>query len=312
MDILVSQVGIDVSKDELVVCVDGGKPFVVRNDVQGCADLAGMLPPGCCVHLEASGSYERLARRMLLEAGFEVRLHNPLKVKRLVQARGATAKSDTIDARSMSQSGALLREAPVKSIERQGLSDVSRAIERLKQMAADLKRCIDFPELDPQARQAYEIAGKMLAQHASDLHKSLLARIKASSFREDFELLASVPAIGETTARVLLCELPEDARQRSGPQVCSYSALAPIDDSSGKREGRARLGKGNRRIKAALYMAAICAVRTQPWARGHYSRLRAKGRPHQAAIVAVMRRLLLRSHAVLKRGSAWQAEPPNT
>ena len=115
--------------------------------------------------------------------------------------------------------------------------------------------------------------------------------------------------MGPATARVLLCELPEDLPERTPAQICSYCALAPLDDSSGARRGPARLGQGNRRVKAALYMAAMCAVRTQRWAKELYARLRSKGRAHQQAICAVMRRLLLRAVAVLKRGSPWKDEP---
>lgn len=312
MNMISHESGIDVAKDELVVSIAGAKPFPLPNTEDGCRALAGRLPGGSTIHLEASGGYERLAQRMLGEAGFKVVLHNPLKPRRMAQAQGKRAKTDQVDAKVLSQTGHLLPETRRKSMARQQLADHSRVIETIREMASTLKRYRNMPELDNSARQLLEDAISDLRLRIVAAEKAIEERIRASAYVSQYDYIRSVPALGKTTARICICEFPEDLPERTPDEIASYAGLAPIDDRSGKRTGHARLGHGNARLKKAFYMPAICAVRSQPWARTLYARLRSNGRGHQAALVAVMRRLIVRAVAVLKRGSPWEVEPSLT
>lgn len=309
MNIVTPQTGIDVAKDELVVSIQESKPFAIPNDEKHCLELASRLPKEGVVHLEASGGYERLVRRVLTEAGIKVLVHNPLKPRRLAQALGVKAKTDPVDAKVLSRSGALLPEGSVKSIIRQQLADHSRAIDTLRTQVGKFKKQMGMPELDSEAQKIYAGVIQDLEQRIQEAVKSFQARVKVSPLFTEYKLIQSIPSLGQTTARICVCEFPEDFALRSPGEIASYAGLAPIDASSGKHVGRARLGHGNSRLKAAFYMPALCAIRSQKWARELYARLKAKGRAHQSAIVAVMRRLLVRVVAVLKRGSAWEAEP---
>ena len=312
MNIVTPQVGIDVAKDSLDVSIDGARCFRVKNDESGCLCLAERLGRACVVHLESSGGYERLAVRTLRAYGIQVGVHDPLKAKRLFQATGFKAKTDALDARSLAKLGSLLEERKPKSLEREGLCDCSRAIEALKTSAAEFLVRAKASELDPTAKAAYLAAAKGLKEQAKALEKRFEARVKASTFAERYRLALSVPGAGKTLARLCVCELPDDLSPYEAKQIACYAGLAPIDDSSGSRTKRPRLGRGNVRLKSGTYMPALSAMRSQSWARDLYARLRAKGRLHQQAIVAVMRRLLVRVVAVLKRGTPWQEVPPKT
>ena len=312
MNIVVPQTGIDVSKDELITSIDQGKPFILPNEVSGCQELVSRLPEGSIVHIEATGGYERLVCRMLREAGFKVVLHNPLKTRRMAQARGTRAKTDPVDARALSRDGAQLPEGSSKSVEAQGLTDFSRAIGEILDLIAGLKKRASVPELDESAAQLYKQAFEELKKAVHEAQKAFERRVRSSQAGRHYDLAMSVHAVGKLTAGVLVCELPADFLERTPGQISSYSGLAPVDNSSGKRVGKAHIGRGNSRLKKALYMPAICCIRTQTWARDLYARLRAKGRSHQSATVAVMRRLLLRVIAVLKRGTPWQDVPQKT
>jgi len=309
MCIVTPQVGIDVAKDELVVSINQGKAHAFPNVQTQIASMIRSFPKGAEVHLEASGGYERLVRQMLEEAGIKVLVHNALKAKRMAQAKGRKAKTDAVDAQGLSQWGALLPEGSVRCLERQKLADLSRAIHTLKQTAAEYKKRMDMPELDAQAVQVFQEIRADIQKRGQAAEKQLAKRLKEGAFADWYKWLLSVPSIGKVSAAILVCELPEDVVDRSSGQICSYAGLAPIDDSSGQRTGKANIGFGNARLKACLYMPALNAIKSYEWARQLYAKLRAKGKSHQTAIVAVMRRLLVRAHAVLKRGSSWQEEP---
>jgi transposase len=309
MSIVASEVGIDVSMAELVTSIDHGRPFVCANTQEGALQIAGALPPGCTVHVESSGGYERVVVRMLKESGFEVRVHNPLRARRLAEAVASGAKTDLIDARMLSNSGKLLPQRKAKSAERQALTDFSRAIDTIKETIAEYKKRRKMPELDECARQAYDSVVASLRKKVDKLEQEFVKRILKSSCSERYQLADSVPCIGPVTARICVCELPEDALERGPRSAASYAGVAPIDNSSGQKNS-ARVRHGNGRLKKGLYMAAIAAISHEKWARDLYARLMAKGRTHQQAMVPVMRRLLMRVVVVMKRGSPWQGEPP--
>jgi transposase len=312
MNIVTPQSGVDVSKDELVVSINRGKPFTKANTVEGCNEIRDLLPADGVVHIEASGGYERLLRRTLIEAGIKVVLHNPLKPRRMAQAQGTKAKTDAIDAKVLSEKGALLPETSVKSLDRQSLTDHSRAIDVLRDCVADLKKRMKMPELGSEAHEIYKESIADLQERIAQAEKSFEERIQVSAYADQYAHVKSVPALGKMTARICVCEFPEDVKERTPAQIASYAGLAPIDDTSGKKKKPAHIGHGNPRLKRSFYMPAICAIRTQAWARSLYARLTAKGKSHQVAIVAVMRRLLIRAAAVVQRGSAWEAEPQKT
>ena len=219
------------------------------------------------------------------------------------------AKTDAIDAQNLAIYAQELPPRAEKSVEHEQLTDQSRAIDELKRCAAQFRVRAQTPELDKHSQKAYIQAAQDLAKRAQELEKSLLRSIKKSELAHRFELALSVPGVGPVLARTLVCELAQDLSPYSTEQVAAYAGLAPIDNTSGKKTGRARIKRGNARLKAALYMPALSAVKSQKWARELYAKLRSRGRTHQQAIVAVMRRLLVRAVAVLKRGSPWQDEP---
>ena len=295
--------------DTLDISIGGGKAFLVKNDRNACEELAARLPRPCVVHIESSGGHERLVARVLRASGIEVRTHDPLRVKRISQARAGKAKTDPIDARNLASAGRLLPVRTPKTVEHDNLADHSRAIEALKDAAREFLVRARSAQLDSVAQSAYLDAAQTLRMRAETLERQFVARVKASSHATRYELALSVEGVGPCMARVCVAELPEDLTHLTTAQIAAYAGLAPIDNSSGRHTGRSRLGRGNSHLKGGCYMPAVSAVRHQPWATALYTRLKAKGRLHQQAIVAVMRRMLVRVAAVLKRGSPWEAEP---
>jgi transposase len=306
------EVGIDVSRAFLDVSLGGAKPFRVPNTPESCLELAERLPSGSVVHLEASGGCERIPRRVLTDAGLTVRTLDPLRVRRMAQAKGKRGKTDSLDAMHLAVSGGSLEPQREKTRFREELCDLSRAIEDIKQDCACLKVKAGVPGLDGYTRDSLLEGARLLRRLAEEMHREHLRRIKGSEQEARHALAVSVPGVGPVLARVACCEIPESFEQFSDAQLTSYAGVAPVPDQSGDRKPRARVRRGNSRLKAALYMPAICCVRSQEWARSLYKRLRARGRAHQQAIVAVMRRLLIRILQVLRRGTPWVVKQMTT
>ena len=209
MNSVSAEVGIDVSKDFLEVCIEGGRPFRAPNTPEGCAALAERLPSGAIVHLESSGGYERVPKRLLGAAGFQVRTHDPLRVRRMAQAKGRRGKTDALDARHLSEAGRSLTPRPEKSKEREELCDLSRTIGELKAAAAGMRLRAGVPALDEFAHRALLQAAAALDLQARALEREYVKRVEASNLRERYALALTVPGVGPCLARVASCELPE-------------------------------------------------------------------------------------------------------
>src|SRR5207248_3320256 len=77
----------------------------------------------------------------------------------------------------------------------------------------------------------------------------------------------------------------------------AYAGLDPREYSSGISVRKyTRISKvGNRHLRCALYMPALVASRREPYLRGFYEHLLARGKKKKQALMAVARKLL---HAV--------------
>jgi transposase len=58
-------------------------------------------------------------------------------------------------------------------------------------------------------------------------------------------------------------------------------------------------------VRAALYMAAVTAIRCNPTSRALSTRLRAAGKPAKVALVACLRKLLTIANAMLRDATPW-------
>ncbi len=78
---------------------------------------------------------------------------------------------------------------------------------------------------------------------------------------------------------------------------------------SGKLRGRRSVWGGRARVRAALYMGALTARRSNPVIKALYERLVAGGKPKKVALVACMHKLLIILNTMLRDGVRWDERP---
>ncbi|MGH8581907.1 MAG: IS110 family transposase [Gammaproteobacteria bacterium] len=123
-------------------------------------------------------------------------------------------------------------------------------------------------------------------------------------------LLTSIQGIGPNTAARLIAELGDPADFRSPGALAAYVGVVPALSQSGKRKNTraATTPIGNARLRAALWMPTLTAVRKNPWLRAHYQRLLARGKLPKVALVACMHKLLLAVYSVAKHRRPFVAQ----
>lgn len=302
-------VGIDVSKDRLDVHIlPSGEALAVARNGRGIAELAARLNAlaVATVAVEATGGFESVVAAGLSGAGLPVAVVNPAQVRAFAQALGQRAKSDAIDAAVIARFAAATKPQirPLPDAETQRLADlVARRRQIVEMIAAERQR-----EKRAAARTRRSIARvvKMLTQELSDLDRDIDDAVRSSPvWREQEDLLKSVPGIGDVTARTLIAELPELGRL-DRRQIAALAGLAPWTRQSGQWKGRSMIGGGRARIRSALFVAALVASRFNPTLRAFHQRLIKAGKAKMTALIAVARKLLTVLNAILRDKTPWQ------
>jgi len=308
-------VGIDVSQDTLDACLlpaPGGKHHArsFPNDPAGHAALAawadahtGDTPLGFC--LESTGPYGEALATFLADAGRHVAVVNPARVKYAGLMRGQGNKTDRADARLIAEYAARERppawHPPTPDVRE--LQALSRRRDDLRQLAAREKTRLATPGLTPAARASIRRTVAFLGKEADRLQSLADDLIAASErLRADRDLLRTIPGIGPVAAHALLAELPDPSRFATAQQAAAYAGLAPREYRSGTSvKKRTRLSKaGNARLRKALYLPAMTAIRFNPLVGAFYARLVEAGKAKMAALGACMRKLLMIAYGVLK------------
>ncbi len=303
-------VGIDVSKDRLDVCaLPQNDAFSVSRKPEGLAELIGRLKPLSpkLVVVEATGGYETVVSALLAAACIPLAVVNPAQVRHYAQALGKRAKSDPIDAHVLARFGADVKPEPRELPDEltQFLADlVSRRRQIVEMIGAERQR--EKRAVIKRVKKSIARLVKALEKELAELDTDLDDAVRGSPiWREKEDLLASVPGVGEKTARVLLGELPE-LGTLSRRQIASLAGLAPYVRQSGHWRGKSMIGGGRKSVRSALFVAAMVASRHNPVLKAFYDRLVAAGKAKIVAIVAVARKLLTILNAILRDQKPWQ------
>jgi transposase len=302
-------VGIDVSKDRLDVHVrPTGEAFAVARDGEGLAALVERLRLVApqLVAVEATGGFEMTVAAAIGGAGLPLVVVNPAQVRHYAQAMGRRAKTDAIDAEVIARfaEAAKPEPRPLPDEATQALAElVTRRRQIITMMVAERQRATRAPK---RLRRSCERVVRVLEQELAALDQDIDTTMRGSpAWREKEDLLASVPGIGNTTARVLIAELPElgtlDRRK-----IASLVGIAPFTRQSGQWRGKAFIGGGRSTVRAALFVATMAAVRHNPVIREFRHRLLAAGKPKMVAMIACMRKLLVILNAIARDQKPWQ------
>jgi transposase len=296
-------VGIDVSKRTLDIFDDAlGVPERIANAPQAITEQVARWRCGnAFIVFEATGVYDRELAEALRQANIRFARINPARARDFARAGGRLAKTDAIDARMLATFARAMAPAADKPPEpaRSTLAELAKRRDQLVHMRAQEKN------------RRSEVAGRAMIEHIArhldflnNEIKAIEAEIKAliksePKIAEQARLMRSAPGIGPVACMQLLAQMPELGR--TGPkQVAALAGLAPFNVDSGSYRGKRAISGGRKRVRDALYMAALNAVRRDKIMKAFYQKLRTVGKPAKLALIAVARKLLTTLNAMLR------------
>jgi transposase len=301
--------GVDVGRDFFDVgLAPSGRVFRVANGPVGVAAVVDRLrrAGAARVVLESIGGYGARLVRALAEAGFEVGVIDPKRIRALRIAEGRRAKTDRLDAKLIARFALIMQDAarPLPSAKAFEIRALSTRRRQLVEMAAmekvRLKQTLD-EAVAASCRQIIALLAEERAKVENLLQAELLA---AADGAARSRLLQTIPGVGPAVSMTLLADLPE-LGGLDRKTVASLAGLAPHPDQSGTRTGQAHISGGRPCVRAALYMAAISATRSDKGFKREYLAMRQAGKPAKVALIAIARKIAVAANSMLKAQQPW-------
>lgn len=303
-------IGIDVAKRQLdVVERPSGERWSASNEVAGITGLIERLQSSGAVQLivlEPTGGYEIPAVAALTAAGLPVVVVNARQVRDFARAVGKLAKTDAIDAAVLAQFAEAVRPE-LRALPDEMTHALHGWLARRRQLvemlrAEEQRLAVAVAGVRPQIQRHIE----WLRAQLHDVDTELQGLIRQSPvWREQDNLLRTVPGVGPVLATTLLADLPELGRLNRR-QIAALAGVAPLNRDSGQQRGARHIWGGRAEVRAVLYMATLSAVRHNSVIRAFFTRLSAAGKPRKVVLTACMRKLLTILNAMMHRGVGWQ------
>ena len=310
--------GIDISKDKFDVSLrhpGQDHPLAQHqfpNRPAGFKQLQRWLRKHGVTHvhacMEATSRYGEALALFLHQQEQQVSVVNPRRIRKYADSLLVRTQHDALDADIIArfcatQKPRLWTPAPPEVRQLQDLT-------RLRQFM--VSQCT---RLQNRLHTESKTLARLLRRHIRQLDRTV-EEIEAAitTFLQDHDelnqqvaLVDTITGIGPITAAVAVAELPPPGQLEHAGQAVALAGLDPRKKDSGKSiRGVAHVSKmGSRPLRAALYMAAVAASRSNPIIRAQTQRLRARGKNGKTVICAAMRKLVRLIYGVLKHRQAF-------
>ena len=259
----------------------------------------------------------------LSQAGVSYTRVNPARTAAFARAPGKGAKTGPVDARLPASLPAVRGESrqpepsPPPQGEQGSLKALGRRLdwpERELRAARNRWEAARFSPWHPQpVLDSLERATGQLTQEIEEVQGAAGRQLRQSAhWRQQAELLASIPGAGERTAALLLSEMPPVERCASAKNWAAFCGPAPEPRQPGKGSYSRLSRMGRARVRAGLCLPATSALRWNPVVRDLGRRPKEREKQGGRRIVAAMHKLPRICFGVLKGGQPFEPQKHQT
>lgn len=302
-------IGVDIGKSQLDIYIhERDEHWATGNNPCDIKALASKLSRFKLARIvvEATGGYERDLVETCAERGLPIVVVQPMKIRNFARIKGIIAKTDKIDAQVIAEFGATMKPEvrPLTSKNIRAFKELLARKRQLNEMRTqELNRSHKASKV---AQRSHTAMIKFLDKEICWVNDKLAkAMSQIEEWQQNYELLSTVPGIGDGVAYTLLGELPE-LGELSNREVGALCGLAPFNKDSGSMRGKRRIRGGRAPIRTMLYMAMLSAIQHNPVMRSFYLRLVAQGKHKKVAITACMRKMMTILNAMIRDQRPWQ------
>lgn len=303
-------VGIDVSKHQLVVCLDDRKTdhqkfYSTDNTSAGFTRLGEWLratgagPTDTVLCSEHTGRYGEHLQAWAAESGWRLAVEKTTILQKVGPEHHR--KSDRFDARKLAEYA--WRHADELQLQ----TPVAPEIERLKRLRAERRFMVDrraslkqkrteapyhATEMDAMV-DMWEEQIQMISRHIQQLETRMQELIDSSAYLSTlYKRVRSVDGVGPVIGRFWVSEFAGQS-QLNARRISSRFGFAPLDDSSGIVDKGARssgFGQGN--VRRIFHQAARSISASRPHYINYYQRKKAEGKSEQLIINNIINKII--------------------
>lgn len=302
-------VGIDIAKYGFDLAFEPKQKMLHFNNdddgIKNCRNLLKKLKPDMIV-MEPTGGYELELVCHLQAVGLPVAVVNARKIRDFARACGLLAKTDKLDAQIIAHFAAVLKPPAQEALDQKTRTMKALVARRsqLVQMHTAEKNRLEHAR-DKAVTQTIDLLIKTIERQMNKLEKQIYQVIDTiPELKLKAKQLESVPGIGQTTASLLVTELPELGRLNRR-QIAALVGVAPINRDSGTYRGKRMTAGGRRHLRARLFMPMLTATRFNTVIRNFYKRLIRNGKSKMTALIAAMRKLLTILNTMIAKNESW-------
>jgi transposase len=324
-------IGVDVSKDTLAVCfgfrteaqaTSYFKPTSFLNNLKGFSTLlhwAAELKDentDLSFVMEATGVYYENLAYFLCEKGYDVHVLLPNKTKHFAKSLDIKSKTDEIDAKMLTQIG-LERQL----LKWQPQSENLHLIKQICREYKDLKEKLTVVKNQLHAREHAYNSAKQVIKRLKAQERFLETQIlqvehelrvlcsEDEELNERIQKIQTVPGLSFITIITIIAETNAFSLIENSKQLCSYCGFDVVHNQSGSFKGRSKLSKkGNRFIRRALYMPALCAIQHNPTLKAFYNQLIERKNVKKVGVTAVARKMLVLTYTLWKNNNEFELD----
>ena len=316
-------VGIDISKlklDVVLLQTESSKVvehFIVENTQKGIKILMNHLQKKkidlsntlfCC---ENTGVYTFPLSIYLSEKSLDYWVVPAIEIKR---SKGISrGKNDKTDAKDIALYS-------LRNIDKLKLSTIAeKEIQQLKLLYSEREKVIKSIGLFGMATEnkdfipndVYKVIASLNAKTIKALKKSLKdieSKIKEiiknnNEFKHQFDLIKSVPGVGEQTAIYIIIATKGFKTFDSARKFACYSGVAPFEYTSGSSiRGRTKVNHmADKKMKTLLQMCALTAIKYDPQLKEYYNKKKKEGKNNMLLLNNVRCKIISRVFSVINR-----------
>ena len=315
-------IGIDVAKATLQVHIPINNTNIeIQNSKVGLNKLYSKLKKQYKKSIndivfvyESTGSYstmlEDYSQRQKIKC-FKVGAYQSHSFSKVIKNRN---KTDTIDAKMLSQMYVLAKDTDIKVPNRnEGAHKIRSYVKYYQSLVKENTRLGNYLEAS-----SYNLEDKFILKQVKSKIKAIIkeqgmiiSKLMAiinnnKEYLEAYNNITSIKGVGEKSGIILLylfLKYPNASRQH----ITALCGLDPIQRSSGTSvQHKERISKqGLSLVRAILFMPTMTAVRYNEHMKLVYDNLVDRGKPKPVAQIAIMRRIILLAHSLYKNKEAY-------
>lgn len=322
MEILKESIGIDMSKDKFDVIfktlttkgikIKGKRKF--ENTYSGFTSFLEWCEKRektdqTVYVMEATGVYHENLSFFLYEAGKNVVIELPQRIKYYSKSKGIKTKNDIVD------SGVIADYGLERSLETweppsdnfRVLKDLSRehtAITKMKSMVKNRLHAASYArKKDEKTIERLKSQIELFEEQLVEIKKQIEKTVKEDKKLADkIKKIEKIKGVKTLTIVKVLSETGGFHLFKNINQLVSYAGLDVSENQSGKHQGKTKISKkGNANLRTSLYMPALSARNHDLKMKAYSERIMKTHQYPKQAIVAIMRKLLILIYTLWKK-----------